>query len=193
MDRRRVRGRPSSVTGPARPVRNGDGTLKLHLLQRWPVPVDFAFADKDGKGKNDVIQIVEVDDESQCVTLRASSQVNGPFCASNVDLGTFFGDAPQGNVPGPATTSAPTTPHRAAPAPTGAAKDFIEGIALSEIPPKDKHFDGKSETRQLQREVHSLTQGTARIHAAFEQFRGETTRLLKGGKMWVGKTSDDEK
>jgi hypothetical protein len=109
----------------------------------------------------------------------------------NVDLGTFFGDAPSANGAdsaatnsAPVATSTPATPRHAAPAPAGAAKDFIDGVGLTEIPPKDKRFDGKSETRQLQREVHSLTQGTARVHAAFEQFRGETTRLLKGTQQY---------
>ncbi|KAJ6556981.1 hypothetical protein DFH09DRAFT_1084329 [Mycena vulgaris] len=106
----------------------------------------------------------------------------------NIDLGAFFDNAPSavptgsGAAPNTTAVSTPATldpAAPAAPAPTGAIKDSMDRVGPSDIPPKDKRFDGKVEARQTQRELHSLTQQTARVSADLQQHRAETTLVLE--------------
>ncbi|KAJ7937731.1 hypothetical protein B0H13DRAFT_1852366 [Mycena leptocephala] len=60
--------------------------------------------------------------------------------------------------PGPSTPSLPA-------AAQAAAKEFIANIDPQEIPPSDKRYDGKTETRAFYRPFHSLTQNTAQLFA----------------------------
>ncbi|KAJ7044366.1 hypothetical protein C8F04DRAFT_1174798 [Mycena alexandri] len=79
-------------------------------------------------------------------------------------------------------TSAPPTPDCAppsAPAPPGRAKEFIDGLELSDIPLKDKHFDGKAESRQIQREVHTIAQAMGRMYAEQLKDYADTTQILE--------------
>ncbi|KAJ7920485.1 hypothetical protein B0H13DRAFT_1867561 [Mycena leptocephala] len=109
----------------------------------------------------------------------------------DVDLGAFFGDtspalaisqAPA--TSGPHVSMVPTSaarqpakgkarernasPGLSTPPLNAAAKDFIDNINLGDIPPHDKHYDGKAEGHALQRDLHSLSQNTAQLYAEFK-------------------------
>ncbi|KAJ7699155.1 hypothetical protein B0H16DRAFT_1484247 [Mycena metata] len=78
--------------------------------------------------------------------------------------------------------SAPPTPDRSppsAPAPTGHAKEFIDGLGLTDILPKDKRFDGKAESRQIHRKVHTLAQATGRMYTKQLKDYADTTQILE--------------
>ncbi|KAJ7937779.1 hypothetical protein B0H13DRAFT_1852078 [Mycena leptocephala] len=120
-----------------------------------------------------------------------------------VDLGAFFGEptpAPA-HVPATAdpagatsasTSTAPPSPARgksrqrnASPGPSTplvdtAAREFLANVGLGEIPPQDRRYDGKTEGRALQRDVHSLTQNTAQLFAEFRGSRADTINTMTG-------------
>ncbi|KAJ7866914.1 hypothetical protein B0H13DRAFT_2560451 [Mycena leptocephala] len=79
----------------------------------------------------------------------------------------------------PIAPSLPPTPDHALPVLAGPMREFIDSVGLSDLPPKDKRFDGKVEVRQLGRELHSLTQQTARMHAELQKYRGEGAQVDK--------------
>lgn len=132
--------------------------------------------------------------------------VSRPPCLSrrlalNVDLGVFFDNTPSApaapvtssaapsdsDAPTP-TVSAPPTPDRAGPSlqpATGAVKAFLDRVGLTDIPPKDKRFDGKVEARQTQRDVHSLAQQTGRVNADLQKHRAETTQVLECAQSYL--------
>ncbi|KAF7347945.1 hypothetical protein MSAN_01746500 [Mycena sanguinolenta] len=89
------------------------------------------------------------------------------------DLATFFGS----NAP-PTAPSQPPVPATHQWTPDAAKKEFLSLVALSEIPPSDKRYDGKTETRGLQRDVHALTQATADIVATVVEARMETVDIV---------------
>ncbi|KAF8209102.1 hypothetical protein K438DRAFT_1930044 [Mycena galopus ATCC 62051] len=113
------------------------------------------------------------------------------------DLGTFFGTratpasqpAPaQGSVAGPTTVQIPGPssgvaqgdPHApvSRPTPDAAAREFLANVGLSGIPPSDKRFEGKTECRGLQQEVHSLAQATAGLASSVTESRIETVEVV---------------
>ncbi|KAJ7938985.1 hypothetical protein B0H13DRAFT_2542791 [Mycena leptocephala] len=104
----------------------------------------------------------------------------------DVDLGAFFDNRPSASevnatvsASTPIAPSLPPTPDHARPVLAGPMREFIDSVGLSDLPPKDKRFDGKVEVRQLGRELHSLTQQTARMHAELQKYRGESAQMDK--------------
>ncbi|KAJ7874331.1 hypothetical protein B0H14DRAFT_3437779 [Mycena olivaceomarginata] len=95
--------------------------------------------------------------------LHHASQANIVESGGDVDLGDFFGATPAPDWTSAAPPSnGPATPvskgkgkaRNASPGPSvspldAAAKQFIDDLNLPEIPPHDKRFDGKNETRGL--------------------------------------------
>ncbi|KAJ7802710.1 hypothetical protein B0H14DRAFT_3779893 [Mycena olivaceomarginata] len=121
------------------------------------------------------------------VLLSDASQANIAGSGGDVDLGDFFGA-----TPAPESAS-PAHPPRLADAPTlgssslewacysnAAAKQFIDDLNLPEIPPHDKRFDGKNETRGLGVGLHSLAQNTGRLRADFKAFEADSVNSMTG-------------
>ncbi|KAJ7933996.1 hypothetical protein B0H13DRAFT_2497606 [Mycena leptocephala] len=114
----------------------------------------------------------------------------------DVDLGAFFDNRPSASganatmsASTPITPSLPPTPDHARPVLAGPMREFIDSVGLSDLPPKDKRFDGKVEVRQLGRELHSLTQQTARMRTGARE-RVQIWKLWFNapgrGESWIG-------
>ncbi|KAJ7605178.1 hypothetical protein FB45DRAFT_1149052 [Roridomyces roridus] len=104
------------------------------------------------------------------------------------DLSGFFGNerpAPAPNSPTKGkgkqaqrnASPGPSTP----PNPLAAyAKRFLAAVQLAEVPPNDKRFDGKAETRNLQREMHQFVQRVAQFYADTEMQRENNSTAFDG-------------
>ncbi|KAJ7732252.1 hypothetical protein DFH07DRAFT_781028 [Mycena maculata] len=119
----------------------------------------------------------------------------------NVDLGAFFDNTPSApaalviSSAGPSGSDAPTPtvsvpptsdrPGPSLPPAAGPVKAFLDRVGLTDIPPKDKRFDGKAEVHQTQRDVHSLAQQTGRIDADLQKHRAKTTQVLECAQSYL--------
>ncbi|KAJ7683616.1 hypothetical protein B0H14DRAFT_3177094 [Mycena olivaceomarginata] len=93
--------------------------------------------------------------------------------------------APPSNGPATPVSKGKGKTRNASPGPSvppldAAAKQFIDDLNLPEIPPHDKRFDGKNETRGLGVGLHSLAQNTGRLRADFKAFEADSVNSMTG-------------